>query len=220
LSVGAQVVLVNAATFDGHWAHEFDPRHTDDEPFRTAGGQDVQVKMMHLSGADLPCTNRDQESGIAAVELPYLGGQYAMLLILPPEDQNVYDFAKRLSPDALHRLLGKLTDEEVELGLPRFEMFDSHDIMDYLASKGLKNIDLGAISPQLTPSDALDQVVQKTWIETDEEGTRAAVASGSSDVGSSTTQMPIIFNRPFIFIVRHESTGAILFFGIVQNPLG
>ncbi|HZM26057.1 MAG TPA: serpin family protein, partial [Gemmatimonadales bacterium] len=73
-----------------------------------------------------------------------------------------------------------------------------------------------------TPSTFLSEVVQKTWLVVDEEGTEAAAVTGITMEATSALvrrpPIPFVVNRPFIYALRDTKTGLVLFLGLVRDP--
>ena len=212
----AVAVLVNTITFDGEWKVPFDPKQTRLEKFTTGEGAAVPVEMMHTGYYFDYARDDDAE----AVRLPYSDGRYAMICILPRPETNASDLAKRLDAEGFRGLMKKLKKTYVEVSLPRFSFSSSFDMVPPLGAMGLaplyEAIDLSGISQDLATGLSLTTIVQKTWIKVDEKGTQAGAASGL-EVELSVPPF-FLANRPFLFAIVQENTGAILFVGMVQHP--
>jgi serpin B len=212
------MVLLNAIYFDGRWTERFDPDDTRQQAFRRADGSTVSVDMMSLQNADI---GLGDGPGYQAAELPYGGGAYAMLVVVPNDPATAADFAAGLDEARWSEVLGSLHTTEVdELALPRFELtFDTY-LNDALRGMGMGvaftgQADFTGMSPA---GDRLciDFVRQKTFIEVDEAGTRAAAATA---VGTRVTSfLGLIVDRPFVFALRERLSGTILFLGLVGDP--
>lgn len=111
----------------------------------------------------------------------------------------------------------------VDVHLPRFKVEESYDLRDTMTALGM----VDAFSPQdadfsgMTGSRGLvlSKVLHKSFVEVTEEGTEAAAATG---IGISATSAPIYemfhCDHPFLFLIRHNETNSILFFGRVSSP--
>ena len=213
----AVAVLVNTVTFDGKWQTQFDPKRTRTAPFHTASGETIEVPTMYLETE----FRHAQSGGASAVELPYAGGDYAMVCILPPPVENVYAFAASLGASGIHDLVAHMEGGRYSVALPRFTFFSSYNMEPPLGRMGLEALYRGAnlsgISPKIGRVE-ISEIVQKTWIKVDEEGTQAAAASGI--VMAKSIPRGFIANRPFVFAILHVGTGAVLFYGVVEHPGG
>jgi len=213
----ALAVLVNTVTFDAKWQTEFDPKRTQVGEFRTSSGETVRAQMMHAQDKFANVMS----DGAMAVELPYAGGEYSMVCVLPPPTESVYQFALALAPDGIRSLTAGMVPSQIDVALPRFKFSAAYDMVGPLGRMGLqplyRGIDLSGISSGLAHGPAISQIVQKTWIKVDEQGTQAAAASGI--VMSKAIRLGFVANRPFVFAIMHKQTGAILFFGIMDRPI-
>jgi len=210
------VVLVNTVTFDGKWQTPFDPKRTAKEPFRTADGSQIETPMMHLTAV----VGIADRAGATAVRLPYAGGKYSMVCILPPEGADVYRFAATLSPAGVASIISKMAPSRMDVSLPRFAFSSSFDMRPALGQMGLeplyRGVNLSGIAPELAQGEWISQIVQKTWIKVDEAGTQAAAASGI--VATRALRRAFVADRPFVFAITSDATGAILFEGIIEHP--
>jgi serpin B len=210
-----RLLLVNAIYFKGSWLHAFDPKNTSDQPFRTAAGGSVEVPMMRLNKTRLSYGETD---GVQTLELPYQGDAVSMLLILPEADQPA------MAVEAALALERRKTD--VNVFLPRFKIESGFGSLKRdLAALGLTDAfdarlaDFSGISAQpLYISD----VVHKAFVEVNEEGTEAAAATGVMMRATSIGAPPKTFraDRPFVFLIRENESGNILFMGRVADPSG
>lgn len=215
-----RLVLVNAVYFKGQWAEKFDPELTRDGAFRLIDGTQVQVPMMQRMNAKVL-----QGSGerFVAIELPYVGDELAMLILLPGYGKTVLDLESQLTPGALDAVLENMHEHELTVfTMPRFKIeTESYRLNDALKSMGMERAfeqggaDFTGLSPlgrQLFISD----VMHKGYVGVNEEGTEAAAATG---VGvRATFASSLMVDRPFLFMIRHRPTGEVLFFGRVMDP--
>jgi serpin B len=223
------LVLANAVYFNGRWQTVFDAAKTVDGTFHAAGDASVSVPFMTLSAplrmtpltiTDLGDTSGTPESGGAppyeAVELPYKGGRFAALVVMPTTG-TLADFVNGLTPSSFGRIVGGLRRTGAVLSLPRFQLTDAHDLNGVLESMGVRDIfgpaDLTGLSP--TPL-VVQQVEQRAFLKVDESGTKAAAATGVAT--ATAAPLAVTIDRPFLFLVRDMKTGAVLFESEVENP--
>jgi serpin B len=209
--------LTNAIHFKGKWASEFDPDRTQDGDFHVAPERTVSVPLMTQS-AQFPYY-RDER--LHAVELPYIGEDLAMLLILPTERHGLAEVEAELTPQRLDELIGGLQPREVDVALPRFELTAEFGLKPVLAEMGMplafdeQRSDFSAITTE--EQLVIDDVLHKAFVAVDEEGTEAAAATGI--VFRAVAMGPQFrADEPFVLMIRDRPTGSILFMGRVSDP--
>jgi serpin B len=220
LSADCRLVLTNAIYFKGKWADPFNKSFTRDEPFHVTGDQTVQAPLMRRRGRYRYFAGE----GVQAVDLPYAGNHISMLVILPAAAEGLPALEKDLTADRIHGWVGKLTSKPGEVLLPRFKTTDEFDLTATLQEMGMKRAftptaDFSGMSPEPL---LISKVVHKAFVETNEEGSEAAAATGAAMrlAAAPAPQEPFTFraDRPFLFAIRDTSTGAPLFVGRVANP--
>ena len=209
------LLLLNAVYFDGPWRTGFDPEDTAPGPFMRADGSTVTVDMMHLADVELPYGQTD---ALVAVELPYGGGAYSMVVALP-WDGTPREVLAGMDASGWDALIASLEPRMLDaLSLPRFVMEYDSFLNDALIDMGMeiaftRQADFSDLSPEPL---CLDFVRQKTFIEVDEAGTRAAAVTA---VGIAPVSFFGIFvDRPFLFAIRERLSGTILFVGVIGDP--
>ena len=212
-----RLVLTNAVFFKASWLFPFDPADTAPGDFHLLDGSTVQAEMMRLSERTLYGT----AAGAQAVRLPYVGLNYSAFVILPDEGE-FEAFEERLSAETLGSIIDGLGDAQVTLTMPKFEFESSFRLKDALTALGMPSAFDGRadFSGMDGRRDLVIQdVVHKAFISVDEEGTEAAAATGVAvgDV-SLPPSVEMVVDRSFLFLVRHEETGAILFVARVMDP--
>lgn len=207
-----QLVLANAIHLDAKWKFPFPVAATRVEPFTLPDGNKVNVEMMHYDEY-LPSGRGD---GWTAVRLPYGGDQLSMTVVVPDD---LRAFEKRLDPALLVAIDGAIKDGGIHLGLPRFTAKTHLALADTLAAMGMPSaFGGGADFSGMTGSQGLvlAAVEHEVLVKVDEEGTEAAAASGGAMAGSHGPTVTV--DRPFLFVIRDEPTGAVMFLGRVADP--
>lgn len=215
----AVLVLLNAVYFAGTWTVEFDPDTTAEEPFTTAGGEEVSVAMMHRDAADDGDAGYSEAGGVRMLRLPYGESErFAMDVVLPPPGEAPADLAARLDADGWADLTAGLSSAPVQVSLPRLDLEYDTTLVPALDALGMGIAFSGQadFSPMSPMDPQLNTVVHKTAIVVDESGTEAAAVTG----GVMGVSAPPSFraDRPFLFAVTDTHTGALLFLGTVSNP--
>jgi len=220
LTSATRLVLVNAIYFLGNWQTTFPADATVEGPFNSAGGEARNVPLMNLTGH----FRYAEESGLQVLALPYDGGNYDMVILLPAPGAGLAALETRLSSDDLARWLATPQSREVRVTLPRMKLAGEASLGRVLAGMGMplafsRQANFGGMADG--GELAIDEVVHKAWIEVDEEGTEAAAATGViMRTTSVSPDQPAVFraDRPFLFAIRHRQSGAILFMGRFSEP--
>jgi serpin B len=207
------LVLVNAVYLNAPWPAPWSRAGSGPLAFTRSDGTIVHVPMLITDGR-LPYGDGD---GWQAVDLPYLGGELAMLLIVPDD---LASFGAELDGDRLSAIVGALGERQALVTMPKFEIETSADLIPALDSLGMHaafgDADFSGISDEPLFVGA---VVHQANISVDEKGTEAAAATAvSMAVSAPYGDVEVHANRPFMFAVRDRQTGAILFLGHVADP--
>jgi serpin B len=212
--------LINAVYFNGKWKNSFDPKLTKNRDFHTATGQTKQVPFMYREAK----YNYGHNDSLQIIELPYGKGKFSMYVLLPAENIKLSSFITSLNEEKLSALLNAMDSSKVKLYLPKWK--DSYKIEDLKPE--LSRMGMGvAFSDQADFSNLfkqhqtkISQVIHKTFIEVNEQGTEAAAVTST---GVRLTSLPLNqqvmdVNRPFIYFIAAKDSGAILFMGEVNDP--
>ena len=217
LSDQTAMVLLNAVYFKGLWKDKFDTAATQAHPFTLAGGRVVSRKLMYRHD-DIQYL---RGQNFQAVRLPYRGDRIAMYVFLPDSGVPLADFAAAW--------MGKFSSVRMRLGLPKFHIEYQTTLNDPLKALGMEvafdpqRADFRRMLPRsfLRDNNAfISDVIQKTYVDVDEQGTEAAAASGAmiSITSSYHPEPEMIVDRPFITAIRDDRTGLILFLGQINDP--
>lgn len=213
-----QLLMTTAVYFRGTWLRPFSPDGTANEPFFLADGTTAQVPMMRQIGA----FRTIESEGARLLLLPYRGERLSMAVVLPPEKQSLREWQASLTVGFVEKMLASAEPKVVELALPRFEMTVACSLKDDLSRLGVVSL----FGPEANLSRVtgksnlyLQDITHQTFVKVDEAGTEAA-AGTAVVAGKSVPVAEIQFraDRPFLFFVLDEPTGAILFLGHVMRP--
>lgn len=221
VGAGTRLVLTNAIYFNASWLEKFPEERTEDGEFFTLDGETVTVPMMSYAS---PQRFRYQDGDVyQAVELPYVGNNVSMLVLVP--DQGAFEeFEADLNVETLSGIIQSMESQAVDLTLPKFEFETELSLAEVLVDMGMP----AAMSPEadfsgMTGSKDLfiSDVFHKAFVSVDEEGTEAAAATAVVMTESAMPASPvkITVDRPFLFLIRDNETGAVLFLGRVLNPV-
>ena len=220
------MVLLNAVYFKGEWKKKFKAESTSKRPFYNLNSESnvVQVDTMYQKSKFL--YNEDNELQI--IELPYKKDSMSAVIILPKKEININNFISKLNDEKLQKLIKRMTSNEVELELPKFELNYSSSLVNTLKKLGM-NIPFGGsadFSGMRKGKDIyIDKVIQKTYLKVNELGTEAAAVTAVTMVTKSIkpkTPEPklMIVNRPFIFLLRNKKlpiNNEMLFMAKIEN---
>lgn len=214
-----RLVLTNAIYFKGDWAVRFKPEMTKEMPFFVGPAQSVPVPMMRQTSR-FKFAETDEAK---VLELPYVGNELSMVLVLPKAEIAAWE--KTLTAVQVNEWLVRASEQEVEVFLPRFKFETRYELKDLLAGMGMTDAfelppaDFSGISGNLDLY--ITRVIHKAVIEVNEQGSEAAAATAVI-VGTKAVMHKPVFkaDQPFLFMIRHNETGSILFLGAVKNPTG
>jgi serine protease inhibitor len=222
--------IANATYFHALWRVEFDAAGKGD--FRTFGGSTSRIDTMKRLENVAELSTPDYRTAL----LPYKGGRFSALVILPSATLSPAGFAKFLTPAAwaltlayLHRgtgpsLGGDCHEPDVAIApdaglacdgtlqMPKFQLDYKKDLTDTLRAMGMP---IPGELPAFCGGCALSAVVQKTYLQVDEKGTTAAAATGG--VVATALREPMVVDRPFAFALIDNATDAPLFLGAIGN---
>ena len=221
--IGPETVmfLVNALYFKGNWTYQFDPAETFEAAFHNADESVTQVPTMHMT-ATLPYLRTNT---FTAVDLPYGDSLFSMMVILPDIDAGISGLVNQLNETSLAQWVIQLTPAAVSLALPRFEIAYEDTLRRFLKQLGM-SIAFRPYVADFTRMNRngmalglhIEEVYHKTYIEVNEEGTKAAaVTAVQMDTESSAGAHPLRFDRPFVFVIRERHSNALLFIGHVAQ---
>lgn len=211
-------IITNAMYFSSKWNHPFSKSKTQNDFFYLPDNREVLVPFMNGKSV-LPYAEGDNYQ---IIKKYYYGNKLSMIIILPEEDSfnlvnDFFDYTQ------FKTMITDLEYTLVTLSLPRFKYDSLFDMYQTLAQLGIsKAFSQDADFSGITENKEfyLNNIIHKTFIEVDEKGTNAAGNRRAFMVGGPGYRKLATFvaNRPFIYFIQHEDTGAILFVGRVMNP--
>nr|XP_055067479.1 leukocyte elastase inhibitor-like isoform X4 [Misgurnus anguillicaudatus] len=222
-----RLVLVNAIYFKGNWEKKFPKEATVDQQFKVNKNETKPVKMMKQE-SEFPLIFVPEVNS-KILELPYVGKNLSMLIILPDEIEDDTTGLQKLEKTLNYEKLMEWTKPDnvelldVQISLPQFKLEETYDMKNLLVKLGMvdafekEKANFSGMSPK---NDlVVSEVIHKSFVEVNEEGTEAAAATGAVMMLLSYTP-PQIFNadHPFLFFIRHNPTNTILFYGRFCSP--
>jgi serpin B len=227
LDDSTRLVLANAVYFKGNWERKFESDLTQETPFFLSKDNNVQSRMMTQTGH----YNYGANELLQILQLPYVGNELSMLVLLPRELDGLKSLEDQLSISSLNDWKSKMKQNEVVIFLPKFKNLSSFELKDTLVAMGMsdlfspRNADLSGMAA-FDPNNPLflSEAIHKAFVEVGEEGTEAAAATAilGRVMGhkSDSEKKPPIFraDHPFIFLIQENVTGSIVFLGRVSEP--
>ena len=206
------LVLTDTVYFKADWERPFGKYGPVDGTFTTLDGEQVPTSFMR----ELELTDRrGTGDGFVGAEIPYAGGEYSMLVLVPEEGR--YDeLLARLDQTLLEQIDRSFTTGPYELLLPKWDDDYQMDLMPWLQGLGVSP----GSYPSISPDASLGAAVHAADITVDEIGTVAAAATALAfEVsGPPEPELSVAADRPFIYLIRHRLTGLVLFTGQVTDP--
>lgn len=207
--------IMNAIYFNGTWTDKFDTRQTKLENFQGYTRDIKKTQMMHRNGKYQYMDNAD----FAAVNLPYGNGSYSMTVILPNRGKSIDEVMAGLDAKKVSELGRSMDECVVDLKLPRFTISQETSLNDIISKLGAPTMfTSGADFSNFASGNlSISKMLQKAKIEVSEEGTKASAVTMAMVAMMALRPEPrkVEFhaNRPFIYMITEQSTGAILFMG-------
>ena len=214
-----RLVLTNAVYFNAAWNVPFDPNDTQNGSFTLLDNSSATVQFMNATLPSMPAT---QGTNFVAASLPYADNNLSLLMVLPDAGK-FSQVESSLDASTLATLAAGLTSQKVRLALPRFKLNTGTSMGKLLQTLGMTS----AFSPGAADFSGMDgtrslyisEVIHKAFIDVAEKGTEAAAATGVVMSGSAAPSGLLVnANRPFLYFLRDQPTGAILFMGRVLDP--
>lgn len=211
--------LINALAFDAKWETPYERHSINDGIFNALSGEERKVKMMHSE--EYKYIETDNATGFIK---DYKDGKYAFAALLPNEDVDLYDYIASLTGEGLKRTLDNAEEEAVNAAIPKFSYDYSLLMNDILAELGMPtafspDADFRKMGTSTVGNIFISSVLHKTYIEVDENGTKAAAVT-SIQTWDSAAIMPekeVILDRPFVYMIIDNSTNLPIFIGTVTD---
>lgn len=212
-----KLMLINYVLFKGKWEEPFDANYTEQARFYVNNYRVVSVPTMFRS--DKFKLGYDDKLKLSILKLPYRGDA-SMIVLLPDKDSDYNSIDEEISAERFYQWLRMLKKIKMEVYFPKFKLEQSYEMKKILPALGITDLfnyqaDLSGINTETGLK--VSQVIHKAVIEVDEKGTEA---SSATVVGITGYSLPpsLKINRPFLFLIYHETTNSLLFMGRVVDP--
>lgn len=205
------MALVNAIGINFKWDEEFDCN-------KTLMGNFLDNNVYMMSSNEKYIESDYYTGFIKDYEKLSDNSQYEFIGLLPKKD--IQDVINNLSNDVIKN---SITESEAHIQIPRFKYeYNVNNLKSILESLGIKDMfdkekaNFGGIAEDIYVSS----IVQKTYIDFMESGTKAVAASGGAfDIKSAVEENKVIFNKPFVYLIRKKGSNNIYFIGTVNSPI-
>ena len=224
LSEDIRLALLDAVYFKGDWQIPFDAMDTTQRPFTREDGTEKQVDTMSMWETNQRYLHSSLGEGVL---LPYQGGDFAYVAVLPNEGTEVRELYRQLTPEALGELLASENRELCNLRLPKYEVSFDRMLNDSLQAMGLARAfdrelaDFSSLTEQGDPL-YISLVRQKAVFRLDEKGTEAAAVTMVAVKNCAALIEPeprkLYFDRPFVYMILDLENRVPLFVGIMDDP--
>ena len=216
-----RLILVNAIYFKGNWKRQFDPRDTVKGMFQMTSGERIQVDMMRMN-KPYPM-ERNEQLKCQVLELPYVNDDISMFILLPFEVKGLASLVDSLNATKLSQALSVRARGAVEITLPKFVVKSEFGLEKVLPSMGMVDAfdERKADFSGMTGSADLhiSQVIHKTFLEVNEEGSEAAAATAVvMQTRAILIARSFVADHPFMFVIRDNRADMVLFIGKLEKP--
>lgn len=213
-----KLFLINALYFNAKWKHEFNPQNTSNLDFYKTANEMVSVPFMKQTVN----VKYLQNALFSSVILPYKNDKFSMVIFLPNDNYNTNQIVAELNNTNWNQWQNDYQTQKVEVSLPKFKFSYENFLNNKLIDMGLgiAFTDAADFSNISNIPLSISRVLQKTYIDVNEEGTEAAAVT---IIGFETTSLPEIrlfnANKPFLYMIIENTSGAICFMGKTGLPV-
>lgn len=217
------IMLINTIYFNGYWVEQFAKNQTTVQNFSLNSKATAPAYFMEKTGNFYYGESIELDAKI--LRLPYKGGKFSMYIVLPVKVDGLDALVSRVDNFNIHRTEFLLTLEEVKVTLPKFKIVNTVKLNEILKSLGIRNMFTHQASfPQLVRGSSVQDrlqvsnVLQKTGIEINEDGSTVYAATVASIVNKIGVEIEFKADRPFLFFIIDETTGTLIFSGKFIRP--
>ncbi|KFQ23732.1 hypothetical protein N332_05432, partial [Mesitornis unicolor] len=216
------LVLVNAVYFKGIWKAAFKEERTQEFPFSVTKQESRPVQMMCQNSTFKVATVAAEKMKI--LELPYTSGELSMLVLLPDEVSDLEQLENKISFEKLTEWTSPnvMEKKRVKVCLPRMKIQEKYNLTSVFVALGMTDLfspsaNLSGISS--AKSLKISEIIHAAYMEVNEQGTEMAGSAGvMGDVKNFPEFEEFRADHPFLFLIKHNPTNIILFFGRYCSP--
>ena len=220
LDQNSRLVLVNAVYFKGTWKTKFKPELTRQQDFQVETNRWIKCPMMVSNGKFRSYRHKEGPLSFDMLELPYAGTDFSFVALLPLSFEWLDELESNLNDKTLRECLNSLEEGDLLVVLPKFRLRTGFDLDKMLSAMGMPDaFDDQADFSGIEGSHLLyiSSLRHGAFVEVDEEGTTAAAATVSHH-GAKSMAPRFVADHPFLFLIRDNRSGSILFLGRLSNP--
>lgn len=219
-------LLLNSLYFKDKWLNTFDENNTREDMFNVSASEKVRTEMMNTTGL----FNYAKYQNFEVLKIPYSTNNYSMLVLLPKDVSGIYELEQNISSIDLEFILSDLKKNLINISLPKFKFeYEVKYLKEILTRLGVKlafekgKAEFGGIIKEVSGLNIfISEVLQKTFVDVNEDGTEAAATTMIKEnyFFRSSRPDPIFFkaDHPFLFFIIENNTKCILFMGRCVNP--
>lgn len=211
--------MISATHIKGYWTFPFAKENTAPGTFYLKDKEEVIVPMMFTDQASY---RYFQDAHKTLVDIPYGNQQYSMTILMPHLGDSIASQLATLSPKSLAHDLEQADTLDYHLYLPKFDISSQIMLKEPLSALGIQDAfsaqaDFSGLLNDSTANIKVADMIHHAGIEVNESGTQTVYPRAAAANANSAS--PVVrINRPFIFFIRENHTGVILYAGAVQNP--
>jgi serpin B len=222
LGPDTRLVLTNAIYFKGDWQTPFEKDATHKGPFHISADKTADAMLMNHQAS----YRFAKDDIVRVLEMPYRGGDLAMVVLLPEKIDGLSALEKSLSVEKLEGWIAGLKNTRVAVTMPKFKMTREFELSKTLAAMGMPlafSADADFSGMDGNRDLSISAVIHQAFVAVDEKGTEAAAATAVT-IKRLAIRIPVEeperFNadHPFIFLIRDVRSGGILFLGRFTGP--
>jgi serpin B len=218
-----KLVLVNAIYFYGTWSQPFMKHLSDEKSFYLSGKEKVTFPFMNGKSG----YKYYEDESIKALDLPYNRNQASLIIFLPRGIDDINKLEEKLDYQYFDAVTSAMMFQEVSVSIPKFKLEAKVNLEEKLSDMGMTDAFTPFVSDFSAMSPAADlyisKVIHQAFINLDEAGTEAAAATAvimTKETSAKPIEVAKEFraDHPFIFVIRDNTTGSILFMGKLMKP--
>lgn len=216
--------LVNAVAFEAEWLEPYEKYMISDSKFTAADGTEQEAQM--LCSTEIYTSDENTEGMVKF----YKGRRYGFAALLPDENTSIDTYIEDMTPEKLHKLLSEYNNKQYEMvnaKLPKFKYEYENELNDELCEMGMPTAfsesaadfsNMSAIAKE--HPIFIGYVKHKTFIDLDENGTKAAAATIVAMKDNAMPMVPekeVVFDRPFVYCIFDADTYLPVFIGVLNS---